>query len=502
MAEPLELARRCYRCGEELAPGAPACPNGCPVEDIGEDLVGKKLGEYQVKRRVGHGGLGIVYEAVQPVIGKRVAIKVLRHEFATDLQQVRRLLDEARVVNAIGHRSIVDIFGIGQVPSDRRHYIVMEFLEGRSLEELIETEGALSPDFAVELLEEILAGLSAAHTAGVVHRDIKASNVHLVRQADGSRYVKLLDFGMAKQVGTRPLDKRSTQELHVMGTPDYMAPEQAKGEPTTAQSDLYALGVLSFQMLTGQLPFSAPSAVELMTAHVQQPPPRPSTLAPGIPHELEELVLRLMAKDPQERPATAEAVRGELRRISRHLAQAVTQLAVLPRRPREPKEEKAAPPPPPPRKSRAWSLPQLAGAGGLLLLAIATGSYFALRTESSPPPVPPPPVAATPAPPAPVAEASPPQPAEPPVEISPPEVRLLPRAKTAPVPSQAQLAARISQLERKLRRATPKDEEPDPTAALLLRTARQRLQKAKDARERKSLAESLDTWERNYLRKR
>ncbi|MGZ3461241.1 MAG: serine/threonine-protein kinase, partial [Archangium sp.] len=168
------------------------------MDDAAADpLVGLKIGEYELRQRIGVGGMGLVYDGIQPLIGKRVAVKVLRPELAAAEEQVARLLAEARAVNAIRHRGIVDIFGFGQVP-DGRQYIIMEYLEGVALDAYLAEKGRLPVPEALDILDEVLGALGAAHGAGVVHRDLKPSNIFLVKQPDGSRYVKLLDFGLAK----------------------------------------------------------------------------------------------------------------------------------------------------------------------------------------------------------------------------------------------------------------------------------------------------------------
>ncbi|HVG58183.1 MAG TPA: serine/threonine-protein kinase, partial [Hyalangium sp.] len=206
--EPPSRGSAPFAWGEEPPPRSPA------VEHVQESaqaslmwgeepptrdpLIGMKLGEYELRSRIGVGGMGFVYDGIQPLIGKRVAVKVLRPELAQAPEQVARLLAEARAVNAIRHRGIIDIFGFGQVP-DGRQYIVMEFLDGQPLDAYLAEKIKLPPTEALSILDEVLAALGAAHGAGVVHRDLKPSNIFLVREPGGTRYVKLLDFGLAKQ---------------------------------------------------------------------------------------------------------------------------------------------------------------------------------------------------------------------------------------------------------------------------------------------------------------
>ncbi len=282
-----------------------------------DQLIGMKLGEYELRSRIGVGGMGFVYDGIQPLIGKRVAVKVLRPELAQAPEQVARLLAEARAVNAIRHRGIIDIFGFGQVP-DGRQYIVMEFLDGQPLDAYLAEKQRLPPTEALSILDEVLAALGAAHGAGVVHRDLKPSNIFLVREPGGTRYVKLLDFGLAKQ-GQSGAAARTAQTRTdmVVGTPEYMAPEQARGQAVGPMTDLYAMGVVTFEMVTGRLPFIGSSPVDLLMKHVDARPPRPSEFVPELPPALDAFILQMLTKDPEARPSSADALRQQLHRLRR-----------------------------------------------------------------------------------------------------------------------------------------------------------------------------------------
>jgi len=315
-----------------------------------DPLIGVMLGEYRVEERIGLGGMGLVYRGVQPVIRKNVAIKVLRPEICDSQSHVERLLAEARAVNAIRHRGIIDIFSFGKTP-DGRQYLVMEFLDGVALDTHISNRGVLAPTEAVGILEEVCAALAAAHGAGIIHRDLKPNNIFLVKQGYGQPYVKILDFGLAKQGlppgGTSP----QTHFGLVVGTPEYMAPEQARGENVGPKTDLYALGVVAFQMLTGHLPFDANSPMEFVVKHLEHDPPLVVDEQPDVPRELSDLVAQLLSKSPEDRPGSAEEVRRALRRIGRALPQEVTNVGPFPRAPAPPAaegEDEAKPPTPPP----------------------------------------------------------------------------------------------------------------------------------------------------------
>lgn len=325
--------RVCTVCHQPVPPGMPVCPrDGGPAEDPDEGTdrtIGSLIGEYRVKGLIGEGGMGQVYEGLQPVIGKRVAIKLLRRELATDKDEAQRLLAEARAVNAIGHRGIIDIFSFGALP-DGRQYFVMEYLSGCSLSAHLKQHGALPIEDVLRILDEILAALGAAHAAGVIHRDLKPSNIFLVRQPDGSTFVKVLDFGLAKQAPVARGETPQTRVSRVMGTPEFMAPEQARGQAVGPRTDLYAVGVIAFELLTGERLFHAETPYEVVNMHLNKAPSPPSSRLPGVPPELDDLVLRLLEKAPRDRPASAEAVREELKRLKRALNLNATQFIIAP----------------------------------------------------------------------------------------------------------------------------------------------------------------------------
>lgn len=357
-------------------------------------LLGARIGEYVVQKRVGAGGMGIVYEALQPLIHRRVAIKILRPQEGTDADD-RTLLDEARAVTSIRHRGIVDVFGFGELPGVGQ-YMVMEFLQGKPLDELIAQTGRLSAEETVDLLEDILSPLQAAHDRGLIHRDLKPNNIFQVED-DGGRYLKILDFGLAKRKPVKGEVGKQTRQGVAIGTPHYMSPEQAMAYPVTPRADLYAVGVIGYEMLTGRVPFDG-QPMEILIKQVNEEPKPPSEFA-DVPPELEKLILRLLAKDPALRPASAGAVRAELKTIKKQLSSARTQMIVtgehLKMTPPRPGAAVAAP------TSRVDIAPAaLAGkrkmpvallaVGGALLISVVAATFFLTR---SPPRIQPPPVA-------------------------------------------------------------------------------------------------------------
>ena len=290
------------------SPTAPTLLPGGGGAD-GELSPGALAGEYVIERRVAVGGCGTVYEAHHRVLGRRVAIKVLHRALAEAPEVVRRFIAEARAVNRIAHPNIIDVHEFGHL-EDRRPFSVMPLLEGVTLDELLRLRGRLGPAEVLELMEPLCAALAAAHQAGVVHRDLKASNVH-VGAPEGPPRVIVLDFGIAKllepdgAVGCTATGAR-------LGTPHTMAPEQILGGAVGPETDVYALGVLLFQLLTGRLPFEAGDAAELERMHLGVAPPRPGVLAPVSP-ALEAVVLRCLEKSPARRFTGAHALLGALR---------------------------------------------------------------------------------------------------------------------------------------------------------------------------------------------
>ncbi|MBL8951809.1 MAG: protein kinase [Myxococcaceae bacterium] len=272
------------------------------------DLTGHTVGEYEISTRLGAGGMGIVYAGLQPLIGKRVAVKVLLPHLSHDPEQVDRFLAEARAVNSIRHRGIIDIFSFGRLP-DGSQYFVMEFLDGLGFDQLLKRQGAQGAYDVLSWMSEVLDALDAAHTAGVIHRDLKPSNLFLVDAGTPRQYVKLLDFGIAKLGALAGQSTPQTRVDVIIGTPDYMAPEQVRGDPISARSDLYALGCVMFELLTGERAFRGENSLQTMNRHLELVPPRISEKVPGTPEEVDELVAWMLEKKPDARPASA----GELR---------------------------------------------------------------------------------------------------------------------------------------------------------------------------------------------
>jgi len=265
----------------------------------GDELsVGAMAGEYVIQALLAAGGCGTVYSAVHRILGRRAAIKVLHRELSGSPEMLERFIREARAVNLIGHPNIVDIYEFGEL-NDGRPYYVMELLEGSDLESLIRRRGRLSPSEAFELLQPVCLALEAAHAAGVIHRDLKASNI-AVHESSGKRVVKLLDFGIAKLVRPDGASSGLTSVGNRVGTPSAMAPEQILGGAVDARTDVYALGVLLYHLLTGRFPFESDDPVELDRLHLEAPPPRTGAQV-AVDPAVDALVARCLEKAPERR---------------------------------------------------------------------------------------------------------------------------------------------------------------------------------------------------------
>jgi eukaryotic-like serine/threonine-protein kinase len=335
-------------------------------------------GRYRIIRRLGSGGMANVYLAEDDELGRRVAIKILNDRYANDELFVERFRREAKSAAGLSHPNIVSIYDRGE--AEGTYYIAMEVIEGRSLKELIRTTGPLRPAQAIAYSRQILSALRFAHRNGIIHRDIKPHNILV----GAEERLKVTDFGIARAGASQ-----MTEAGSIMGTAQYLSPEQARGAPVNATSDLYSVGIVLYEMLTGEVPFTGDTPVEIAMKHLNEPPPPPSSVAPGIPADLDRVVLRVLAKDPEDRYQSAEEFDSDLARIeaglpvARETADAATAVlagagAGAATQVLAPRQAPAAPPPrrpppydpytEPPRKKRSilpWLivLILLAGAG-------------------------------------------------------------------------------------------------------------------------------------------
>jgi serine/threonine-protein kinase len=306
----------CPECGASQPAAGPCAADGWPRAPAGDDAVlGTAIGAYRVARLLGVGGMGRVYKAVQPQIGSRVAIKVLSRECAERRDLVERFFSEARAVNLIRHESIVNVLDLASLP-DGRPYIIMEYLDGAPLSAAIDGVahgGPLPLGSVARLAVEVLDALGAAHAKGIVHRDLKPDNLFVTPAGRP----KILDFGIAK---LQPeLGGRSTRTGALLGTPHYMAPEQAAGRAIDPRTDLYAIGVILFECATGTKPVLGDSLFDVLRKQVDAPPPRPSALRPDLPPPLEQVILAALAKPPEQRWQSAQAMSLALQQATAQL---------------------------------------------------------------------------------------------------------------------------------------------------------------------------------------
>jgi eukaryotic-like serine/threonine-protein kinase len=263
-------------------------------------VIGELVGEYRIEGKLGRGAFGTVFRATHPVIGKLVAIKVLARRYSVEPEMVKRFVTEARAVNQISHRNIIDIFSFGQLP-DGRAYYVMELLEGETLHSKLMREGKIALAEAISILRPLARALDAAHAKGIAHRDLKPDNIFLATDPDGEVHPKLLDFGIAKLFRAENTPHK-TQTGIAMGTALYMSPEQCHGRDVDHRTDYYAFGVLAYQMLTGAVPIDGDDPMAIMMKQLSYEPPAPSSRVPELPTTVDDAIAWLMRKDPDNRP--------------------------------------------------------------------------------------------------------------------------------------------------------------------------------------------------------
>ncbi|MBK7776653.1 MAG: serine/threonine protein kinase [Sandaracinaceae bacterium] len=312
--------RFCPACASRFSQDVRFCPtDGQPTQQLPDEkqenvdpLLGSVVdGRYRVDRVLGEGGMGVVYAAMHVTLGKRVALKVLRGEMARDDEVVKRFVQEAQASSSIGHANIIDITDFGRLP-DGTSYFVMEYLEGQSLTQLIEQGGSMGGDEALGIIEQVASALSAAHGRGIIHRDLKPDNIFLVKRGHQNHFVKVLDFGIAKVGGA---NSKLTKTGMVFGTPYYMSPEQAAGQTIDARTDIYALGIIMYEMFTGQVPFDGDTFMGILSKHMFEAPvpPRERVAAAQLPAE--PIILRCLAKRPEDRYPSMDALIGDLRSV-------------------------------------------------------------------------------------------------------------------------------------------------------------------------------------------
>jgi serine/threonine-protein kinase len=287
-------------------------------------LIGKQIGNYVIRAKLGEGGMGAVYMGENPSIGKKVAIKVLLEELASKDDIVERFFNEARVVIAIGHPNIIDVLDMGKQKLDAEGpetvYFIMEFLDGESMQSRLRRTG-FTPMETLHVMQQCCSALAASHNKGVVHRDLKPDNIFLCPRGGDPNSVKILDFGIAKLTGDGGMGQtHKTRTGLVIGTPAYMSPEQCEGKGLIDhRSDIYAMGVVMYEMITGRVPFPGEGFGEILVAHLTREPEPPHTLRPDVPPELEAICMHAIQKDKLRRFQTMEEFVEALRNPVQHM---------------------------------------------------------------------------------------------------------------------------------------------------------------------------------------
>jgi eukaryotic-like serine/threonine-protein kinase len=321
---------QCPRCGRQFPDDVHVCPDDftplradATIADVPIDpLIGRIFdGKYRLDQPLGGGGMGTVYRATHLLIDRPVAVKVLSQRFVGDETAQQRFRREARASGRVQHPNAVTVNDFGAT-EDGWLYIVMELLEGQTLRDLLAREAPLDAARAVSFMLQASAAVGAAHDAGLIHRDLKPANIFIEQRPNLAAVVKVLDFGVAKFAVEEHDDdyKTLTQVGAIIGTPRYMSPEQCSGAaPLTPASDVYSLGIILYEMLTGAVPFSAETPLAVALKHVSEPPVPPREIVAAIPEELERAVLHALAKEPRARPADANEFRRELHTVAEDL---------------------------------------------------------------------------------------------------------------------------------------------------------------------------------------
>jgi len=388
----------CPQCGQHFSADGRFCPfDGEPLQPApnwdprGDPLLGSVVDDrYEIESVIGEGGMGIVYAARHRALGKRFALKALRKDLATDREIAARFTQEARTAASVSHPGLVEITDFGKLATGQP-FFVMELLEGQSLAQLIRRGGPIPAARAIEVVRQIANAMGTAHERAIVHRDLKPDNIHVSPALSGKDHVTIVDFGLAKVIGA----SRLTRAGMVFGTPHYMSPEQAQGDPTDHRADIYALGVVMYEMFTGRVPFEADSYMGVLTKHMYMAPTPPSQLV-GIEKlgVLEDIILRCLEKKPEHRyqslrelvrdldlalnPTGPRPTAARRRRLSRSLLADELELPT--------REERAA------RLHASWLMPwpwwPITIVGGLFLAGIAGVLAFrSFAVSPRPPPV-------------------------------------------------------------------------------------------------------------------
>ncbi len=300
----------CATCDRSFGAGTAFCPeDGTRLVQLSDrdPLIGREIdGRFVIRERLGQGGMGVVYRAWQASVGREVAIKVIRPRPGHDATTTKRFLREAKLASQLSQPSTVSVIDFGQ-GDDNILYLVMELIRGRTLADVLRDHGRMSPERVVRIGTQICDALEAAHRLGIIHRDLKPANVMILDDPPGRDLIKVLDFGLAKVINSD--ESTVTQSGRLVGTPSHLPPEVAMGSAASPKSDLYAVGVMLFEMLDGRQPFTADNVNMMVALHAYQPAPE---LGPHVPAAMAQLVARTLAKNPDARPSSAASLRALL----------------------------------------------------------------------------------------------------------------------------------------------------------------------------------------------
>lgn len=286
------------------------------VVAVKDPLIGQLLASrFQLQEMIGQGAMAVVYKAKQTAVDRFVAVKIMRPELATDPVQVKRFQREARSLSKLDHPNLLKIFDIGQTPTGRP-YFIMEYLKGRSIEKMLEESGPVQPAFALKMFLQVCDAMDHAHRQGIIHRDLKPENIMLVRHEDNQHLTKVVDFGIVKYTDDQMVSQRLTKTGEVWGSPVYMSPEQCKGEKLDPRSDIYSLGLVMYEALTGEMTFDATKIAAIIVKQIYEVPKPFKEIRPdlNIDPQLEAIVFKCLEKDPNNRYQSMVELKNVLKR--------------------------------------------------------------------------------------------------------------------------------------------------------------------------------------------
>lgn len=306
----------CLECNREFTGIIANCPhdNSLLFTKVQDPFVGTTLaGNYEIESVIGTGGMGVVYKARHALMDRTVAIKMLQAQLISDSMSVKRFQQESKAASRIKHPNVITVYDFGISPTGQP-YIVMDYLEGESLADVIKRDGQVAVERAIKILMQACDALDHAHKMGVIHRDLKPTNIVLSKGEDGADFVRVVDFGVAKLINSGQEGQKLTQAGEVCGSPVYMSPEQCMGQDLDKRSDIYSMGVVVYETLTGRLPILGKTMVDTMSKHITEPPVRFNDARPDlyIPERLEAVVFKALAKDPADRHQTMEQLMIDL----------------------------------------------------------------------------------------------------------------------------------------------------------------------------------------------